>query len=158
MIKIDETKSIFAKEDIYNQKDIQAYLNVLDNHLCKISRLGNGKVRIEHLTHNPINQSNFTYLGNKDLYGQLRAQYQSTTSFEIDENMITFMAPINTANPDLYNKIIQENQSLNIISEKSFFFNYNNGIRDFKYYSDVKDQIMSHHEVFTDIISDIFEK
>lgn len=70
-LKLDKTNSTYFKEGSLNTNFVDTYISVLNEHPIKCTRLGNGKIKLTHITHNPTDMNNFIYISNKDLYGKI---------------------------------------------------------------------------------------
>jgi hypothetical protein len=134
-VKIDPNYSAYANEGIYSHPEIIEIIKVLEGHFCKITRLHNGKIRLEHFTHNPPNNSPyFSYIGNLDFMNEARGQYKSTACFELSENVITeIVRPLRVPNEQLLSTVMSDSNLVCTLTEQSFFYFSNNGKRESKY-------------------------
>lgn len=134
-VKINPNHSAYAKEGIYSNPEVIAIIKVLEGHLCKITRLHNGKIRLEHFTHNPpSNSPYFSYIGNLDFRNEAKGQYKSTACFELSENVITEIAqPSEVLNEQLLSTVMSDRNLVCTLTEQSFFYFSNNGNRESKY-------------------------
>ena len=74
-IGLDVSQSPFMHTGIYTEKIVKGYLKVMEKHPCLVTRLGNGKVNIQHLTRHPVTEDDFTYISNLDLDNIEGAQF-----------------------------------------------------------------------------------
>ena len=156
---LDVKKSIFFYDGIYSNRYMQEYVNVLNNHFCKITRLGNGKIKISHLTHHPTDMNNFTFISNVDLNNKQKGQFLSNISFELDENVINNIRCINmNCSVELYNSIINNNYQVNNISEECLFHFSNNQNYDLALYEEVKDELLLNSDLAMDILISLLNK
>jgi hypothetical protein len=114
---------------IYTDKIVQGYLKVMEKHPCLVTRLGNGKVRIQHLTRHPVTQDDFRYVSNLDLDNNEGAPFIINKGFEISEKFIRWMKPVDYVNHTLYNDLISNSHVVHTITEEGIFHVCNNGTR-----------------------------
>lgn len=161
-INLDEKKSIFFNYGIYHNRYIQEYMSVLNNHFCKVTRLNNGKIKLSHLTHHPIDMNKFTFLSNTDLMNQQKAQFISNISFELDENMINGIFPIenlnNNYNQSLCALVVGSNHPINVVSEECLFHFSNNKQYDFTFYKEVENELFFNSDLAIEILSPLLNK
>jgi hypothetical protein len=161
-INLDEKKSIFFNDGIYHNKYIQEYISVLDNHFCKVTRLNNGKIKLSHLTHHPTDMNKFTFLSNTDLTNQQKAQFISNISFELDENIISGIFPIqnlnNNYNKSLCDLVVGSDHSINAVSEECLFHFSNNKQYDFTFYKEVENELFINSDLAIEILSPLLNK
>lgn len=137
-VNINTQYSAYSKEGIYNHPDVTQLISVLNGHLCKITRLNNGKVRLEHFTHNPPrNSSTFNYISNLDFYNDAKGQYKSTVGVELSENMVMSIVQENIKNQQLRDMVLLDKNSVHTVTEQGLFYFSNNGKRELKFASDV---------------------
>lgn len=137
-VQISTQYSTYLKEGIYNHPDVKKVIDVLNGHPCKITRLHNGKIRLEHFTHNPPrNNTHFSYIGNLDFGNKARGQYKSMIGVELSENMIVSMVKENVVNQQLCDMVLFDKNYAYTITEQGLFSFYNNGYRERKYLDDV---------------------
>lgn len=105
-----------------------------------MTRLSNGKIRISHVTHNPPNLNNFTYVSSTDLNGAKKPQFISNFSIELDENSISSIFSV-YPNNNCVISIIHNNYLTQNISEESFFHFFNNKKYDCNLKNQVKEEL-----------------
>ena len=155
-VYLNEKKSIFFNDGVYNNKYMQKYIDVLNNHFCKLTRLSGGKIKVSHLTHNPIDMNNFTFLSSIDLNNKQNNQFISNISFELDENMINVTN--NKYNKDLCDLIINSNITTNAISEECVFHFSNNKKYDLNFYDEVKNELILNTDLAMEILEPLLNK
>ena len=114
---------------VYTEKIVRVYLKVMEKHPCLVTRLGNGKVKIQHLTRHPVTQDDFTHVSNLYLDNHEGAQFIINKGFEISEQLIKWMRPADYVNHTLYNDLISNSHIVHTITEEGIFHVCNNGTR-----------------------------
>lgn len=157
-LTFDPTRSIYFSEGVYNHDVIQLRLKMLEGHFCLLERLGNGKIRVSNLTHNPTDISKFTYISNIDLVGKQKPQFLSNCSIDLDENIISSIDILERDDSYVhtYNSLINNNYETTTISEESIFHLIKNKKYDYNLKDQVKEELNLNiddaMEVFTQLI------
>lgn len=153
-LNLDKTNSIYCSDGSFDNNFISTYLKVLKYHWVKCTRLDNGKVLSRHLTHNPPDVNQFTFISNYDLDGKQKPQFISNISFEFDENMIKSMSEFlpSTKNINIFNSIISNNYETSVISEECLFHYTSIKKYDSTLYNEVRDEISSNIDLAMEIL------
>jgi len=155
----DLTKAVFYNENIYNTPEILKYINILQAHYVKITKLNDVEIFIEHFTQKPFNTSDFMYISNFNIEGKLKAQFQSVHSWRVNKNVLVEFKEYKINDPVLANKLLTNNYSNNIFSEETFFHLHNNCNREMYedyYLNQAKEDLSEYTEVATDFINEVF--
>jgi len=155
-IGLDVSQSPFMHTGIYTEKIVKGYLKVMEKHPCLVTRLGNGKVNIQHLTRHPVTEDDFTYISNLDLDSIEGAQFIINKSFEISEKLISWMKPADCINHTLYNDLISNSNVVHTITEEGIFHVCNNGTRLPEVVNSYTDQLNLDTNEALNVIDSIF--